>query len=586
MIGRLAIILMPLVTGGLLALGLHLASGQTNLYGDRMAAAAALWLVLSGLLVGVFARLLATELTHRSLAILFSILVIVGTAIPNMSSTDPVFYELIGGHYGVVSLTLGCLLFTLASTTSAAILHLLKSGGSWGWSLRLSRAFLASRRRDTSVNIITLIAVGGVTMAVCSLIVVLSVMSGFESDLRSKILGANPHLMVFKSGDAFTNWPEVKEKVSAIEGVQSAVPFLFSKVMITSPTNMDMALLRGVPARDKASFGKLADAMIHGDYKHLADPSKIPDPMAEFDIDMPESKDPFSPGAEGAKGDIGHDSFLDDPEVPMEPLTSQLPGIVLGAELALMLHVSEGQEVNVITASQEDLGPDGIVPRSRSYRVAGIFRTGYYDADAQIAILDLPEMQSLLDVQGITGLELRVDDLDNVARVGTACMESLGWFPYRTRDWRQNHRPLLQALRLEKIMMFLLLCAAVLVAALNIVSILVMIVLERGKEIAILKSMGATDTGVMRVFVAYGLIVGSAGTLLGALLGVLLCLALGQLGLGIAAEVYYIDRLPVELRSAEVVTVMVATMVICFLATLFPAWRAARMRPVDGLRHD
>ena len=384
MIGRLALILIPLLTGGLLALGLNLAGDQTQLYGDRMAAAAALWLVVMGLIVGVGARLLATELTYRALALVLSISVIVGTAVPNMSSTDPVFYELIGGHYGAVSLVLGCLLFSLASTTSAAILHLLMAGGSWGWSLRLSRAFLASRRRDTSVNIITLIAVGGVTMAVCSLIVVLSVMSGFESDLRSKILGANPHLMVFKSGDAFTNWPEVKEKVSAIDGVQSAVPFLFSKVMITSPTNMDMALLRGVPAQDKASFGKLADAMIHGDYTHLSDPSKIPDPMDAFDLDLPESKDPFSPGAAGSKDAAGHDAFLDDPEAPIEGEDPELPGIILGAELALMLHASHGQEVNVITASQEDLGPDGIVPRARSYRVAGIFRTGYYDADAQI----------------------------------------------------------------------------------------------------------------------------------------------------------------------------------------------------------
>ena len=146
---------------------------RDRLYGDRMAAAAALWLVVIGLIVGVIARLVASELKYRAAALVLSILVIVGVAVPNMGSTDPVFYELIGGHYGVVSLVLGCLMFTLASTTSAAIVHLLQAGGSWGWSLRLSRAFLASRRRDTSVNIITLIAVGGVTMAVCSLIVVL-----------------------------------------------------------------------------------------------------------------------------------------------------------------------------------------------------------------------------------------------------------------------------------------------------------------------------------------------------------------------------------------------------------------------------
>jgi len=259
---------------------------------------------------------------------------------------------------------------------------------------------------------------------------------------------------------------------------------------------------------------------------------------------------------------------------------------VIGSEMAKALHAEVGTVVQVVNPLGE-LGPTGPVPKARTFKVAAVFHTGFYEYDAKFAYVALSQAQSFLDAPGrITGLELRVDAVEEVAQIRKTVMGQLHDGAYYTRDWMDANRPLFQALRLEKIVMFLILCAVVLVASLNIITALVMVVLERGKEIAILKSIGATDRGIMRVFVSYGVAVGLAGTLAGSALGVGVCALIERFGVNLDATVYYIDRLPVELRGAEVAVVVIAAMVLCFLAALYPAWHASRLRPVEGLRYD
>jgi lipoprotein-releasing system permease protein len=417
------------------------------------------------------------------------------------------------------------------------------------------------------------------------MIVVLSVMSGFATDLKSKILGANPHLIVFRYGHDFTEWRPLRDGLLKVEGVKSVVPFLYSEVMITSPSNLSGAVLRGVRAGDLEKMGQLKDNLRGGDFAFLEHPERIPDPLDRYRKMLEEIR--ADAGPPPADAGLGEDDFLsveDDPDAA--PPVIQAPGMVIGSEMAKALHAEVGTVLQVVNPLGE-LGPTGPVPKARAFKVAAIFHTGFYEYDAKFVYIALAQAQTFLDAPNrITGLELRVADVDEVGRVRRDVMARLHDGAYYTRDWMDANRPLFQALRLEKIVMFLILCAVVLVASLNIITALVMVVLERGKEIAILKSIGATDRGIMRVFVTYGVVVGLAGTLLGSALGTGICFLITRFGVNLDASIYYIDRLPVELRGGEVAVVVISAMVLCFLAALYPAWHASRLRPVEGIRFE
>ena len=418
------------------------------------------------------------------------------------------------------------------------------------------RGLLLGARRMAETLLMTLISIGGVAIGVWALTVVLSVMNGFEGDLKGRILKQNAHGILMKAGqNEFTGWRQVRDQVLAVPGVVGASPFLYNEVMLSSGQRLTGALLKGI---DPATIGTVTDlpASVEkgGKLEWLTTPELIPQ-GALRDLDEPAARRP-------------------------------LAGIVVGREMARSLRIDVGDQVNVISPFG-DLGPGGPQPKSRPFRVAAVFYSGMYEYDAKFAYLDLDEARRFFGTgDGITGLELKVADVDRarpiLARVGAA----LGGWPYRTKDWGELNRNLFSALQMEKLVMAVILGFIVLVASFIIVATLIMLVLEKTREIAVLKSMGAGIPSVMKIFVIEGMIIGAVGTFFGLVLGYLTCMLIGDVGIPLDPEVYYIDNLPVRIDPSQWVMVVVMSLALAFLATIYPATKAARLRPVDGLRGE
>ena len=262
----------------------------------------------------------------------------------------------------------------------------------------------------------------------------------------------------------------------------------------------------------------------------------------------------------------------------------QLPGLIIGPELAKSLQVDLGDEVNVVTPNAE-MGPMGPIPRSRPFKIVGIFYSGMYEYDANFAYTAIEDAGDFLNVKGATGIELKTVSVNEAELIAHELQAAMGP-SIDVLDWKELNRSLFYALKLEKIAMFVVLTFIILVASFSIVAMLIMIVIEKGREIAILKSMGASNAGVMRTFVFQGLVIGSVGAAIGLGLGLGICYFLETVGFPLNSEVYYINTLPVDVDVVEVTLVVVCAIIISLLATVYPSIQAARLNPVDGLRYD
>jgi lipoprotein-releasing system permease protein len=440
-----------------------------------------------------------------------------------------------------------------------------------GWSLvrdvKERRAYrrgeLFRRARMPATLLMTLISIGGVAIGIWALTVVLSVMSGFEADLKRKILGHNAHGMVLTYGqDAFDAWRRAREKVLEVPGVAGATPFLYNEVMLSAGQNLTGTILKGIDVDTIGSVTELPRNVEEGDLAWLRAPELIPR---------------AAPGPEG----------LEPREEERPARTARtLPGIVVGRELARSLRVFVGDQVNVVSPFG-DLGPAGPQPKSRPFRVAAIFYSGMYEYDSKFAYLDLAEAQRFFGTgETVTGLELKVADVDAARAVMGRVVFALGGWPYRAKDWGELNRSLFSALQMEKVVMAVILGFIVLVASFIIVATLIMLVLEKTREIAVLKSMGAGVPSVMKIFVAEGVIIGAVGTAFGLILGYGTCLLIDRVGIPLDPEVYYISNLPVLIDPAQFALAALGALVLSYLATIYPATKAARLRPVDGLRAE
>jgi lipoprotein-releasing system permease protein len=380
-------------------------------------------------------------------------------------------------------------------------------------------------------------------------------MSGFEADLKHKILGHNAHGMVMKYGqNEFTDWRETRERVRGVPGVVGATPFLYNEVMISAGQNLTGSVLKGIDPATIGTVTELPASIEEGELAWLAHPDKVP---------VAPVRDASAPPARGP-----------------------LPAIVLGRELARSLRVFVGDQVNVISPLG-DLGPAGPQPKSRAFRVAAIFYSGMYEYDAKFAYLELAEAQRFFGAgDAVTGLELKVREVDSARAIMARIQVTLGGYPYRTKDWGELNRNLFSALQMEKVVMAIILGFIVLVASFIIVATLIMLVLEKTREIAVLKSMGAGVPAIMKIFVAEGLVIGAIGTFFGLVLGVGTCLLVDKVGIKLDPEVYYISNLPVLMDGGQVALVALMSVVLAYLATIYPATKAARLRPVDGLRSE
>ena len=406
--------------------------------------------------------------------------------------------------------------------------------------------YLKARRKQAFISLITLISIGGVALGVMALIVVLAVMSGFEHDLRGKILGTNAHLWVLRYGDRGIEEPaRAMEQVRAVPHVAAVSPFTYHQVMLSTDRGAAGAVLRGLDLDSAQEVTALTKNFTEIDPERLKKP------------------------ADGTGWHLSAD------------------GIIIGRALATNINVSLGGRVNVISPFGNVLTPFGLAPRMRSFTVAGIFEMGMYEYDSTLAYVTIPAAQQLFRLgTAVTGIEVRLDDLYRAKEVGAEVQRRLG-FPYFTRDWMQLHKNLFAALKLEKIAMFIILAMIVLVAAFNIVSTLNMMVMDKGAEIGILKSIGATSRSIMSIFMVEGVVIGLVGTLLGTAAGAIICkLQETYKIVRLRGDVYLLDALPILMKGSDLLLIASAALVLSFLATLYPSWQAARLDPVVAIRYE
>ena len=459
------------------------------------------------------------------------------------------------------------------------------------------------------------------------LVTALSVMSGFEQDLKGKILGTHAHMVVSTPDRPFTDYREALAAVEKVPAVLAATPFLSGEVMLTSQSNVSGVILKGI---DPGSIGQVTDLVKNtdqGSLNYLLHPEQIQGLEAQPPLpraaatgakegrDRPEHDGgteasdagaaaaapataeapvaaPARPGKE-AEATTPSEKIGSNPQnaaeaKPADKPKRVLPGVVIGRELAKNLRVYVGDLVHVVSPMGE-IGPTGAIPKARPFRVAAIFFSGMYEYDSKYVYMLLPTAQKFLGVgDEVSGLELKLrspNDTEPAMDAVHSLLSSAGLSAgFDVQDWKHLNASLFTALRLEKIAMFIALCFIILVAASSIVSNGIMLVLEKGREVAILKSMGASNWAVLRIFLWHGLSMGVLGTLLGALAGYVVCWAFDRYGLPLDTDVYYITKLPVKVNPSELLAVVGAALSLSLGATLYPAWLAARLRPVDGLR--
>jgi lipoprotein-releasing system permease protein len=446
-------------------------------------------------------------------------------------------------------------------------------------------------------TVFTAVSIFGVFLGTGAPIIALSVMSGFEADLKGKIRATKADVVI-ETGDErpFTNWEEVDRKIAGIPEVIGSMPYIETEVIIkhaTNPAGMGI-ILRGIdPARAPRVLG-LERTMQEGKISYLQHPEQIPTDDAEIlrdsagpPGDTASPLFPPPPPEDGTK-DGSKSSSNGSTKGALVPLPARpsVPGILLGDELYQhTLRVFVGSDVD-IACPMCGVGPMGPMPKLKPFRVAGHFYTGMYEFDSKLAYVALADAQKFLGTPGeVTGIEIRTTTPEAAHDVAEEIARRLG--PgYEVRTWEELNRGLFAALKLEKVAMFVVLTFIALVASFSIVSNLIMLVTEKAKEVAILKSMGARDVAILRIFFAEGLYIGLLGVVLGLGLGIGGCLLLSHYGLPLDPDVYYIQKLPVVMRASEIAAVNLAALGLCCLATLYPAMLASGMRPVDGLRYE
>ncbi|WP_305908518.1 lipoprotein-releasing ABC transporter permease subunit [Methylomarinum sp. Ch1-1] len=405
--------------------------------------------------------------------------------------------------------------------------------------LRYTRA----KRRTQFISFITLTSILGIALGVTALITVLSVMNGFEAELRQRILGMTSHTTISGRYGQLNNWRQLEERLQGYPHVEGSAPFVRGQVMVNADRQVSGTLLRGVLPDHEPGVSEVADNMKFG------------------------SLDDLQPG-----------KF----------------GIILGAELANFLGVMVGDRVTVISP-QINSTPAGILPRLRRFTVVGIFQVGMYEYDRNMALTHIDDAAKLFRMgDSVTGLRLKLDDLFNAPQISRQLANEL-YRDYRVSDWTKAHSNFFRAIKTEKRVMFIILLLIVAVAAFNIVSTLVMVVTDKRGDIAILKTQGLTNASVMGIFIVLGGVIGVFGTLLGTLGGVLLALNVETIVPAIesffgvqfmAADVYYISEVPSKLNWSDVYVIASMAFILSLLATLYPAWQASRVNPAEVLRYE
>jgi len=391
------------------------------------------------------------------------------------------------------------------------------------YELWIAFRYLVSRRREKFISIISFISIIGVAVGVCALIVVIAVMSGFDKDLRDKIVGTNSHIIVERDG-GIQDYKLLIKKIDGLPHIVGAAPFVNGQALIREDDQVQGVIFRGI------------------------------DPEREI--------------------------YVTDIKRYLEKGTLDLKGnnVVIGHELARRLNLGIGDPIYLISAAD---------PVPRSFIITGIFNSGMFDYDMNLVFTDIKTAQDFYNVgELVGGIGIKVDNIHRADEIKKKIQEYIG-YEYYVRSWTDLNRNLFSALKLEKFTMFIILTLIVLVACFNIASTLIMMVMEKTKDIGILKSIGATNKNIRNIFILKGLFIGSLGTTIGAVGGFLLCYLLKTYQfIKLPKDIYYIDRLPVDLNLIDAAVIIVAAIVITLISTVYPAWQAARLEIVDALRYE
>ena len=402
----------------------------------------------------------------------------------------------------------------------------------------ISLRYLRAKHRQGFISLISLISVAGITVGVIALIVVLSVYSGFTDGLRDQILGINSHIIVQQTGGAIEDYELTRERVLTVPGVTGATPYIYAQTLLSGSSGGSGVVLRGIDPKTATKVISLGDQMIAG-----------------------------------AMADL------------INQQDTRIPGIILGKQLADDLRAGPGSKLRLISPSGP-LTPMGVIPKIKTSQVVGIFESGMYEYDSSLAFMALPAVQEFLEIGDVAhGIEVTVDkkDLNKADQVASAITAKLGPGTI-TRDWMAMNRNLFAAFKLEKIGMFICVALIILVAALNIISALIMVVMEKGRDIAILKSMGATSGSIMKIFFLQGLIISLTGTVLGVLGGLGLCELLSRYQfIELPSNVYPMTTLPIKVLPLDIMIIAGCSIIISLSATLYPSWKASKVKPAEVL---
>lgn len=565
--------------------------------------------------------------------------------------------------------------------------------------------YLMAKRDRNMLSVITLISIGGVAVGVMALIVVLSVMGGFESDFREKIIGSKSHVVISAKEGYIKDYEAIKALILDTPRVEGVNAYVEAEVMLNSPTNLQAAILRGIDHREIVTTTKLGEYMEEGKLAYLEDPDALPSivtagtvmqrgsltlhsdredgeisperadklekagaraaiafagskhgnwlsedgaidtetvtqegasdslyALSEVDAEAPEAQSKSSapervaaaPEEERLAALVGEDRWIDEalpvasrslasltdesfdrmPTADLLPRQSRarqmkvMPGltaedtgvrrvgaIILGRELKNNLTLYLGGELNIMSPSG-DVGPAGNLPKSRPFKVVGSYYSGMFDFDAKMAYISLQDAQTFLGIgDTISGIDVRCSRLEDSLSVRDALRVKLASYPnLQVDDWRTLNGSLFSAIMLEKVAMFVILASIILVASFNILCLLIMMVIEKAREIAIFKAMGTTDRSIVRMFVVQGGVIGVLGTLIGLALGLGLCYVIMSLGIKMPGNVHYITQIPVDIDPVEIVFICIAAIGISLLATVLPSRMAVKLDPVEGLR--